>query len=462
MKILIIDDEQGIRDILTDILNDEGHKVLSAADGAEGLDMLKTNEVELVLLDVWMPNLGGLETLEVIRRDYPNVTVVMMSGHAMFDQAVTATKLGAHDFLEKPLALKKVLDMVNSVAQTRAKSAANPKSAEYRDPMLGDSPSMSNIRATIDKTAKSDARILILGENGSGKELIAREIHEKSLRADKPFIGVNCAAIPDNLIESELFGHVKGAFTGASADRDGKFRLADGGTIFLDEVADMSLPAQAKVLRVLQEMTLTPIGSSENIKINVRVIAATNKDIKSEIASGNFREDLYYRLNVVQINVPSLRERCEDIPTLIRYFTGKLTETTPIVGKEFTPDAMQCMQSYRWPGNIRQLRNIVERLMILSPCDMITIDDVRSNLDEESKVPTKIESSDYMSKYDDKSLNTAKDEFERELIEKRLIENEFNLAKAAKALGVFPSNMYAKISKLGIDLDKLRASVKAD
>ena len=462
MKILIIDDEQGIRDILTDILNDEGHKVLSAADGEEGLALLKTNEVELVLLDVWMPNLGGLETLEVIRRDYPNVTVVMMSGHAMIDHAVTATKLGAHDFLEKPLALKKVLDMVDSVAQLRAKSAAKPNIAESHDPMLGDSSSMSSIRATIDKTAKSDARILILGENGSGKELIAREIHEKSLRADKPFIGVNCAAIPDNLIESELFGHVKGAFTGASADRDGKFKLADGGTIFLDEVADMSLPAQAKVLRVLQEMTLTPIGSSQNVKINVRVISATNKDLKAEVTAGRFREDLYYRLNVVQINVPSLRQRKEDIPTLINYFAQKLVETTPSVRKEFTPEAMVCMQEYRWPGNIRQLRNIVERLMILSPGDAITPDDVKSNLDEEAKVPTSITSTDYMSKYEDKSLNSAKDEFEKDFIEKRLIENDFNLAKAAKALGVFPSNMYAKISKLGIDLDKLRASVKAD
>ncbi|OHD05847.1 MAG: Fis family transcriptional regulator [Spirochaetes bacterium GWC1_27_15] len=453
MNILIVDDEENIREILKDILIDENHTVFTAEDGTDGLEYFNKEKIDVCFLDVWMPKIGGIDVLKKVKEEYPNVEIVMISGHAKIDQAVRATRLGAYDFLEKPLTMEKIIGIVKTIENSKKnKNYEKPKNF-IMDTMVGSSFQMQAIKELIENSSKTDARILILGENGTGKELVAREIHNKSLRSNKPFISVNCAAIPETLIESELFGHSKGSFTGATSDRIGKFELANTGTLFLDEVADMSLATQAKVLRVLQEMKLTKIGSSEVISVDVRIIAATNKDIREEIKKGTFREDLFYRLNVIPFFIPPLRERKDDIPLLIEYFFNKICSENKIPKKELSKDALEYLKDYSWPGNIRQLRNIVERLLIMVAQNIIEVADLEKHLDDESDI---YKDSDILTKYDDFKLNTAMDEFERDFIEKKLKENNYNISKTAKTLGVYPSNLYSKINKLGIDIEEAK------
>ncbi len=452
-RILVVDDEAGIREVLQEILEDEGYEVFTAEDGMEAVNTLKTEPIDLVILDVWLPQKGGIEVLEEIKETYVDMPVIVISGHGSIDVAVKAVKMGAFDFLEKPLSLEKVVTLVRNALELQKLRQENRElrnSLQPRQQMIGQSPQLEEIRGIIDQAAETDSTILITGENGTGKELVAREIHRKSLRASGPFVEVNCAAIPDTLIESELFGHEKGAFTSAVNRRRGKFELADHGTLFLDEVADMSLSAQAKMLRVIQEMKFVRIGGEETITVDVRLIAATNKDILGEIDAGNFREDLYYRVNVVTLPVPPLRERVEDLPLLVEHFLRQHAEEGQ-PQKRFTKEAMQVLADYDWPGNIRELKNFVERITILSEGEEIDADEVHRNLGDVSR--TRRRSSE-LGEYLDMGLNEAKDTFERRYIEEKLQENGYNISRTAQALGIYPSNLHGKIRKLGIDVKK--------
>lgn len=450
--ILIIDDEPGIRTVLSDILEDEKYSVLTAADGIEGLSILKKENIDLVILDIWLPNMGGIDVLKEIKSDFKEIEVIMISGHANIDLAVKAVKLGAFDFIEKPLSLDKLLNIVRNALRLDSlrKENKNLKNSLFmEDQMIGNCKQMQDIQELISQSAGSDARVLILGDNGTGKELVAREIHRRSNRASEAFIEVNCAAIPDTLIESELFGHEKGAFTSAVAKRKGKFELAHKGTLFLDEVADMSLNAQAKVLRAIQEMKFERIGSEASIEVDVRLVAATNKDIKQEIKDGRFREDLYFRLNVIPITVPSLKDRKEDLPLLINYFIEKFR----IQGKEMmqiSDGAIKILQSHSWPGNIRELKNFVERLTIMSDEEIIEPEIANFFLGENK---SKSESSEFK-KYANLSLNNAKNDFEKKLLVYKLEQNDYNISKTAEMLGIYPSNLHGKIKKFGIEIKR--------
>lgn len=367
-KILIIDDERAIRNTLKDILTYESHEVELAQDGFEGLEKLSTGKFDIVLCDIKMPKMDGLEVLSEIMARNIDVAVVMISGHGTVETAVEAIKKGAYDFIEKPLDLNRLLVVIKNATE-RGSHVAEIKTLKQKlnrkYEMVGESPAIRHIKEIIERVAPTDARVLIQGENGTGKEIVSRWLHEKSQRAGGPFIEVNCAAIPSELIESELFGHEKGAFTSAMKQQKGKFEAADNGTIFLDEIGDMSLAAQAKVLRVLQENKISRVGSDKEIKINVRVIAATNKNLKEEIAAGRFREDLYHRLSVIIIKVPSLNERLEDIPLLVDYFNNQISGEYYSNPKTFTSDAIAELQKINWTGNIREFRNVLERLIIL-------------------------------------------------------------------------------------------------
>lgn len=378
-KILIIDDERSIRNSLKDILTFEKHEVVLAENGMEGLVAVKTEKPELVFCDIKMPKMEGIEVLERIKEFSRDTPVVMISGHGTIDTAIEAIKKGAYDFIEKPLDLNRILITIkNATDKTQllqeTQTLKTKVSKKYE--MIGHSEALRKIRDMIDKVAVSDARVLITGPNGSGKELVARQLHEKSNRSENIFVEVNCAAIPSDLIESELFGHEKGAFTSAVKQKKGKFELAQGGTIFLDEIGDMSLSAQAKVLRVLQENKISRIGGEEDIEVNVRVIAATNKNLKEEIAKGNFREDLYHRLSVIIIDVPPLKERSEDIAELVQHFIGEICIEMRISPKQIETEAISLLQSFEWSGNIRELRNVIERLIILCG-PVITATDVQ-------------------------------------------------------------------------------------
>ncbi len=369
-KILIIEDEASIRRVLTNILTEESstYKVEDAVDGLQGLEKIRNNDYDLVLCDIKMPKMDGVELLEAVKKIKPEIPMVMISGHGDMETAVHAMRLGAFDFISKPPDLNRLLNTVRNALDKKQlvvenKILKNKVSKNFE--MIGDSEAINHIKIMIDKVAQTDARVLITGPNGTGKELVAHQLHDKSERANFPLIEVNCAAIPSELIESELFGHVKGAFTSAVKDRAGKFEAADGGTIFLDEIGDMSLSAQAKVLRALQESMITRVGADKDIKIDVRVVAATNKDLKKEIAEGRFREDLYHRLAVILIKVPSLNDRREDIPLLIEHFTEKIAAEQGNAPKVFSKTAITLLQEYDWTGNIRELRNVVERLIIL-------------------------------------------------------------------------------------------------
>ncbi len=367
-KILVIDDERAIRNSLKDILSYENHTVEDAADGISGLELIKQNKYDLVLSDIKMPGLDGLELLQKLEEIEPHPTVVMISGHGNIETAVESIKRGAFDFIPKPLDLNRLLVTVRNALDkeklvSETKTLKKKVGGKYN--MIGDSLALKQVKEMIDKLAPTDARVLILGPNGSGKELVAREIHEKSLRVAGPFVEVNCAAIPSELIESELFGHEKGAFTSAIKQKKGNFEQAEGGTLFLDEIGDMSLSAQAKVLRALQENKIMRVGGEKEIQVNVRVLAATNKNLQEEIAKGNFREDLYHRLSVIVVKVPSLNERREDIPLLVEYFSQMICKDYGMAVKKFDKEALDQLQQRNWTGNIRELRNIVERLIIL-------------------------------------------------------------------------------------------------
>ncbi|MFN6117517.1 MAG: sigma-54-dependent transcriptional regulator [Flavobacteriales bacterium] len=372
-NILLIDDEKAIRYALKEILEHEGHKVEEAEDGAAGLDKAKKGKYDLVLCDIKMPKMDGIEVLEKLQAHDTDLPVVMISGHGTIDTAVDALRKGAFDFIQKPpdinrilVSVRNALDRSDLVQETKVLRTKVGKAKAGGVQMIGESKALKEIREMIEKVAPSDARVLITGGNGAGKEGVARTLHEKSQRAQGPYIEVNCAAIPGELIESELFGHVKGSFTSAIKDRKGKFELADGGTLFLDEIGDMALAAQAKVLRALQEGRITPVGGDKDISVNVRVIAATNKDLKKEIAAGNFREDLYHRLSVIPIHVPSLSERLEDIPLLATHFIEQVCGEQGIAPKKIADKAVKELQKLPWTGNVRELRNVIERLVILS------------------------------------------------------------------------------------------------
>ena len=369
-KILIIEDEAAIGRVLTKIISEENdtYSVEQAEDGLQGIEMIKDNDYDLVLCDIKMPKMDGVEVLEKAKKIKPEIPIIMISGHGDLDTAVNTMRLGAFDYISKPPDLNRLLNTVRNALDTKVLIVENKrlkKKVSKNYEMIGESDEISHIKEIIEKVAATDARVLITGPNGTGKELVAHWLHEKSDRSKAPMIEVNCAAIPSELIESELFGHVKGSFTGANKDRAGKFEAANGGTIFLDEIGDMSLSAQAKVLRALQESRISRVGSDRDIKVNVRVVAATNKDLKTEIAEGRFREDLYHRLAVILINVPALNERREDIPLLVNFFTTKISKEQGTPEKMFSLEAIHLLKKYDWTGNIRELRNVVERLMIL-------------------------------------------------------------------------------------------------
>ncbi len=379
MKILIIDDERSIRNSLKEILMDEGYDVDVAENGLQGCEMADKEKYSVIFCDIKMPEMDGMEVLDKLTEMGIDSAVVMISGHGDIDTAVECIKKGAFDFIQKPLDLNRILITIKNATEkvSLVKETRILKKKVYGQEMVGDSPALNNIRTMIDKVAPTDARVLIIGSNGTGKELVARNLHQKSNRSSMPYIEVNCAAIPSELIESELFGHEKGSFTSAIKQHKGKFEQADGGTLFLDEIGDMSLAAQAKVLRVLQEKKLSRVGSDKDITVNVRVVAATNKNLRDEIEKGNFREDLYHRLSVIVINVPSLDERKSDIPLLVNHFIEQICAETGMHSREVDADAMQLLVDKSWTGNIRELRNVVERLMILSG-ERITAEDVRA------------------------------------------------------------------------------------
>ena len=455
-NILVIDDEPGIRTVLRDIFEDEKYTVYDAGDGIKGLEVLSSEVIHLVVLDVWLPGMGGIDVLKKIKEEYPEIEVIIISGHANIDLAVKAVKLGAFDFLEKPLSLDKILTLARNATAMNALKTENKKLKSSIIPeveMIGESEPMEKIRATIGQTAASDAKVLITGDNGTGKELVARELHRRSSRASMPFVEVNCAAIPDSLIESELFGHEKGAFTGALAKRKGKFESADGGTLFLDEVADMSLSAQAKVLRVIQEMRFEKVGSEETREVDVRIIAATNKDIQKEIAEGRFREDLFFRLNVVPIHVPPLAERKEDIPLLIEHFVALMRRTENVRARSFSDEAEAFLLGYSWPGNVRELKNFIERVTIMSGEEVIDLDTASGFLNAAEDNRLRV-SNPLIERFSDMKLSEARDEFEKMLLLQKLEESEYNITKAAQSLGIYPSNLHGKIKKFGIEIKK--------
>ncbi len=450
---MVVDDEQGIRQVLQDVLGDEGHQVFAVEDGFQALEILEQEAVDLVILDVWLPNMGGIDVLKRVRGGWPDIEVVVISGHANINMAVQAVKIGAFDFLEKPLSLEKTITVVENalkLEELKRENRSLKESIFFEDEMIGSGEGMSKVRELIDQSAGSDARILVLGENGTGKELVAREIHRCSQRAKAPFVEVNCASIPETLIESALFGHEKGAFTDAHARRKGKFEMANGGTLFLDEIADMSLSTQAKVLRVLQEMKFERIGGEKSVSVDVRVIAATNKNIQEEIRAGRFREDLYFRINVIPIFVPPLRERTEDLQTLVDYFMEKFKRSAEGEAKRLSEEAVQLLKTYFWPGNVRELKNFIERINIMTEEKVISPESVRRYLTSR----TDWEKDEVLKGFESMKLNEAKDEFEREFLVIKLEENEQNIARTSKALGITPSHLHNKIKKHGIEIKR--------
>src|SRR5919108_471723 len=447
-SILIVDDEPGVRSALGGVLRDEGYEVDAVDSGEACLDRLARPSYDGVILDIWLPGMDGLATLARMRERQIDAQVVIISGHGNIESAVRAIKMGAFDFVEKPLSLEKTVLVVRNALRQRRLEAENQAlraRVDAQHTMVGESYAMLQLREQVATAAPTNGRVLIFGENGTGKELVARNIHLMSRRRAGPFVEVNCAAIPEDLIESELFGHVRGAFTGAVADRRGKFELAHGGTIFLDEIADMSLKTQAKVLRVLQEQVMEAVGGSTRIKVDARVLAATNKDLTAEIRAARFREDLYFRLNVVPISVPPLRDRPEDIPLLAEHFMVTLAREYGRRPKTFDADAVDALQRYPWPGNVRELRNLVERLMIMVPGDRVTSRDV-SFLDQGTVAPPPIDVKAAVIG----PLHDARDEFERQYILRALAAQNGNISRTAEMLGVERSNLYRKMRAFGI------------
>ncbi len=445
-SILVVDDERDIRESLRGILEDEGYQVVLADSGEACLEQLKKRAAEVVLLDIWLPGIDGLETLERIRQmpieESPEV--VMISGHGTIETAVKATKLGAFDFLEKPLSLERTLIVIKNAVEAhrlRRENSEFKKQLQARSVIVGESIPTKALRQQITIMAPTNGRVLIFGESGTGKELVAHAIHAQSLRKDNLFVEVNCAAIPEDWIESELFGHRKGSLPGATADKEGKFQKANEGTLFLDEVGDMSLKTQSKVLRALDEQKFTPIGDDEPLKVDVRIIAATNKDLDEEISRGNFREDLFYRLNVIPFYVPPLRERKEDIPLLARHFLKEFSAAYSRRSREITEDAIEVLMRYSWPGNVRELRNVVERLVIMNPT-VLKI--------ERKHLPPLMHRDGSRTTSGFSTLHQARAAYERDYILKKLDENHGNVSRTAEVLGLERSHLYRKMKTLGI------------
>ncbi|MCC6139767.1 MAG: sigma-54-dependent Fis family transcriptional regulator [Nitrospira sp.] len=457
-SILVVDDETAILTSLRSILEDEGYDVFVASSGAEALKLYTTDPPDLMMLDIWMPELDGLETLKRVKEFVPTAQVIMMSGHGSIETAVRAIKLGAYDYIEKPLSLENVtlrvkhaLDQYRLEQENRTLKTKVQKKFE----LVGQSPVMQQLRQLIETAGPTNSRVLIGGENGTGKELVARAIHTHSARGEHPFVAVNCAAIPETLIESELFGHEKGSFTGATSMKRGQFEQADGGTLFLDEIADMSLATQAKVLRALQEQQFTRVGGGKLMKVDVRVLAASNKDLEKEIAKGTFREDLYYRLNVVPIIVPPLRERREDIAALVRHFMKIHAEEQGLRIKEVTPEAMTVFQQYEWPGNIRELRNLIERLMIMVPGAVIDAPQAAMSLQgrgSSQSAAASAQAGNPLLTKSYESLRDARNAFEKDYIGRKLREHHWNISRTAEDLQIERSHLHRKIKLLEVEM----------
>ena len=447
-SILVVDDEPGVRSSISGVLKDEGFDVDAVGTGEECLERANSDAYDVIVLDIWLPGLDGLTTLQRLRERRIESQVVIISGHGNIESAVRAIKMGAFDFIEKPLSLEKTVLVVRNALRQRDLEAENrvlrakvDRQQQYT--MVGESPAMLRLRDLVALAAPTNGRVLILGDNGTGKELVARTIHNTSRRKSGPFIEVNCAAIPEELIESELFGHVRGAFTGAVVDKPGRFEQANTGTIFLDEIADMSLKTQAKVLRVLQEQVMERVGGTQRIKVDVRVLAATNKDLLEEIRAGRFREDLYFRLNVVPIFVPSLRERQDDIAPLADHFMALLATEYGRKPKRMAPEAAARLRQYSWPGNVRELRNVIERLIIMVQGETITAQDLgflgRDGVPDAPASPGPT-----------RPLSDARDEFEKDYILQTLAAQQGNMSRTAEVLGVERSNLYKKLRAFGV------------
>lgn len=454
--ILIVDDEAGVRSSLAGVLRDEGYQVDTVDSGEACLEQVKRKSYDVLLLDIWLPGLDGLDTLEQLRTRAGSIgfeaEVVMISGHGSIEHAVRATKLGAFDFIEKPLSLEKTVLVVRNALRQRQLEIENRAlraRVDRRYVIVGESVPVGRLREQIAMAAPTNGRVLISGENGTGKELVARHIHLLSQRRDGPFIEVNCAAIPEELIESELFGHSRGAFTGAVADRRGKFELANSGTLFLDEIGDMSVKTQAKVLRALQEQVVEPVGGQHSVRVDVRVLAATNKDLLEEIRGGRFREDLFFRLNVIPIHVPPLRERGDDVVVLARHFVGDVAREYGRRLKVLSPEAEAVLRAFRWPGNVRELRNVIERVMIMVPGETITAADLAFlGVTAPAHLRPGAESLPHPTLA---PLYTARDDWEREYIRVALAACDGNISRTADVLGVERSNLYRKMKGLGLE-----------
>ncbi|XXJ18070.1 sigma-54-dependent transcriptional regulator [Desulfovibrio caledoniensis] len=464
-NILIIDDEETIRLSLRGILEDEGFSVVEAESGEQGLELLGTDIPDMVFLDIWLPGMDGLKALEIISRDYEGLPVIMISGHGTIETAVKALKKGAFDFIEKPLSLEKVVVSARNgleFSRLRQENLALKTRISSEQPitLTGESQPIADLKAVIGRVAPTESWVLITGENGTGKEIVARSIHNQSSRADRPLVAVNCAAIPEELIESELFGHEKGAFTGAEKAQEGKFELADGSTLFLDEIGDMSLKTQAKILRILQEQAFEHVGGRKTIKVDVRVIAATNKDLAKEIEAGNFREDLYYRLKVFPLELPPLRDRTGDIPLLINDFMDTLVRQHGFKPIAFSPEALDVLQQYPWPGNVRELKNFVERMFIMFAGDTVTADRLppefkpapRAAASDSAQAPKASPMDDLINK-GPADLKQARADFEARFLEAKLREFDGNISQLAKAIGLERSSLYRKLKAYNIQTD---------
>jgi two-component system nitrogen regulation response regulator NtrX len=444
-SLLIVDDEPSILQSLGGLLSDEGFEVTTAANGYEALKTIEVDPPDLVLLDIWMPGIDGIETLKEIKKENPNIQVIIITGHGTIETAVKATKLGAFDLIEKPLSIDKVIVAINNALNFRRLEEENKylrKKTLEKNSINGNSSKTIELKNNIAKAAATDTWILIIGENGTGKELVARMIHHLSPRADQPLIDVSCAAIPENLIESELFGHEKGAFSGATSKKIGKFELASNGSIFLDEIGDMSLQTQAKILRLLQEQKIQRVGGSRTISVDVRVIAASNKNLEEEIEKGRFREDLFYRLNVLPINVPALRQRADDIPLLVETFLEDFAIQNRDRRKKITSDALEILGKYTWPGNVRELKNLVERLAILVDDDAIDSHDIPDAYNLETNWVNDLTEYQFLNS---ETLKEARLVFEQTFITRKLMQHRDNVTKTAEAIGVGRSFLHKKI-----------------
>jgi two-component system nitrogen regulation response regulator NtrX len=447
-SVLIVDDERGIRETLRGVLEDEGFEVEAVESGEDCLKSVETGNFACILLDIWLPGIDGLETLKKLRENGNDSSVVMISGHGNIETAVNATKLGAFDFIEKPLSLEKTILTVRNAIKQRELERVNANLAEQLNQeyaMVGESIAMRALRKQIAIVAPTDGRVLISGESGTGKELVARALHAQSKRAGAPFVEINSAAIPEDLVESELFGHAKGAFSGALQAKKGKFEIADGATLFLDEIGDMSPRVQAKILRVLEEQRFEPVGSNTPVKVDVRVLSATNKPLESLIENGNFRADLFYRLNVIPFQIPPLRERLEDVPLLVEHFNRKFSVEYAKKTKNFTKEAIEALQNYAWLGNVRELRNTIERVVIMISKQKITADDLpQTNQTDEPPA----------SSFRFPSFKEATDAYQREFILHKLTEADGNVSRAAELMGVDRSHLYRRMRNLGINAEK--------